>query len=375
MHRIEIEAAELARRLEAGDALQLLDVRAPERLASGSVDIGPPELFFNRRGSEVCAAAGPAALGLDPALPIVTICGHGNDSRAVAEHLNAHGANALSLAGGMRAWMHVLMERELQPPPGFDAMFQYDRLGKGSLAYLFVGGDEAIVVDAPRATRAIEERAERMGARIAAVAETHVHADYISGGHDLAARLGVPYYLHPADGGQAGPLGYVPIEDGQALRIGAGQIRVEHTPGHTAGSVCYLAGGSVALTGDLLFVDSVGRPDLAGKLAEWTEDLFASLARLRRTWPNDRRVYPAHYASASERNRDRSVGREIGDLRLANDTLDITDPQIFHDWVASHVPSPPAAYRRIRMVNLRLLAIDDDEADELEGGRNECALS
>jgi glyoxylase-like metal-dependent hydrolase (beta-lactamase superfamily II) len=375
----EISPADLARELLNGAELQVLDVRAPFRLAAGRVDLGPDKRFVNLAGSAVLGLPDPAAAGLDRGLPVAVVCGRGNDSRALAAHLLQHGFRASSLAGGMTAWMQTLLPYELEAPPGFERLVQFDRVGKGALSYLLVSGGAALVIDPPRHAQAIEAAAQAAGARIVAVAETHAHADYLSGGRALADRHGAAYYLHPADAaspydGTPGRIEYTPLAEGQELAIGAGRVSVRHTPGHTLGSVSFLVDGAAAFTGDFLFVESIGRPDLGGRTAEWTPVLYASLDRARREWPDAVRIYPAHYAAARERNADHSVWRTLGAIKAANPTVNIADPAAFQAWVDSHVSRPPEAYRRIKVINIGLEQLEGPAADELESGKNECAV-
>jgi glyoxylase-like metal-dependent hydrolase (beta-lactamase superfamily II) len=259
---------------------------------------------------------------------------------------------------------------------------QFDHLGKGALGYLLVSDGEALVVDPPRAVGPLLAAAAEAGARIVAVADTHLHADYVSGGPALAAALGVPYHLHPDDNvfpydGTPGRLAIAPLAEGQSLRVGRGEARVVHTPGHTEGSVTFLAGApaapAAALTGDFLFVASVGRPDLAGKAVEWTARLWESLERARSEWPPELAVYPAHYASPAERRGDRAVGATFGELLAANRPLQIRDREAFAAWIAAHASPAPPAYRTIKAINVGLRTVDTEEAEALEAGRNECA--
>jgi glyoxylase-like metal-dependent hydrolase (beta-lactamase superfamily II) len=373
----EITPLDLAQALEHGTPLQVLDIRAPHSVYAGAIAVRAPSRFLNVPGSRLFAAGDPAASGLDPRVPVAVVCGHGNSSRQVAAWLGAQGFEARSLHGGMVAWMHTAVPRPLAPPAGFDLLVQFDRLGKGALSYLLAAGGEAVIVDPPRAADVIVEEAERRGARITAVLDTHIHADYLSGGPALAARHGVPYFLHPADGvspyeGTPGRVAFAPLADRETIRVGAAALQVAHTPGHTEGSVTFLAGGT-AFTGDFVFVRSVGRPDLAGRTAAWTEALWGSLERARREWPAELTVRPAHYASEEERGPDRSVGGRWGDLAIANEAVAIGDPAAFREWVRARTREAPEAYRIIKTANLGLLAVTDAQAEELEGGKNECA--
>jgi glyoxylase-like metal-dependent hydrolase (beta-lactamase superfamily II) len=382
---IEIDPPALARALEAGAPVQVLDVRAPQRLAAGQVGPVPPERFVNVPGSEILAMADLDGLGIDAKLPVAVVCGHGNDSLVIAKWLQARGYDATSLRGGISAWMRLTVPRRVDPPPGFDLLLQFDRVGKGALGYVLVSDGEALIIDPPRDWQPHVEAAESAGARVKCVADTHVHADYISGAPSLAAELGVPYHLHPADAvypydGTPGRLTFSSLADGKTLELGRGLVTARHTPGHTEGSVTLVAPGvdgetgGVAFSGDFIFIDSVGRPDLAGKTQQWCGDLWRSLQWAKTSWPDDLVVCPGHYASEGERNSDRSVARAFGSIMQKNGSLLIDDEVTFREWVESSVSIPPPAYRRIKAVNAGLLSASPSEADVLEAGRNECAV-
>ena len=380
----EIDPSDLATRLEAGEAIQVLDVRAPESLAAGRVDPVPPERFYNVRGSEVIRMRDPAAaIGLDEDEPVAVVCARGNDSRIIAAALGKRGYRAWSLRGGVTAWMRLGIPRELPPPPGFGRLVQFDRPGKGSLGYLLVAGAEALAIDPPRDWEIWPETAADTGARIVAVADTHVHADYISGAPAMSRELDVPYFLHPADNvwpydGTPGRLSIEPLTDGAELTIGGESVTAWHTPGHTEGSSSLVAGGpeagGVAFTGDFLFVGSIGRPDLAGKMDAWLGDLWRSLERVRGEWSESMRLLPAHYAGDEERNPDRTVDRPLGAAMSGNRSLQMQSEQEFRAWVESHLSDPPEAYRHIKAINVGLLQVTEAEANVLEAGRNECAV-
>jgi glyoxylase-like metal-dependent hydrolase (beta-lactamase superfamily II) len=375
----EISATELATRLEAGDDIQLLDVRAPFRLASGGqIELGELDRFINIAGSELMALPDPVAAGLDRDVPVVTVCGHGQSSRTVAQWLTLRGYNVLSMAGGMAAWMDVLVPRTLPAPAGFDHLLQLDRVGKGALGYILVSDGGALVIDPPRDTVAYEREVARLGAQIVGVVDTHVHADYISGAPELSQRLAVPCYLHAADSslafdGTPGKLNFMHIESGYEVAVGSTTVKVQHTPGHTEGSVTLLA-GDAAFTGDFIFVNTVGRPDLADKTEPWTAQLFASLARAKADWPDSTRILPAHYTGRGERNADHSVWASFADVRASNAPLQIEDAAEFSAWVNTRLKEPPQAYRYIKAINVGLMQVDAHQASELEAGKNECAV-
>ena len=375
----EMTAEELVRRIEGGEEVHILDVRAPFRLENGRIDIVPEEWFHNIPGSEVLEQEDLTQIGFPRDVPIAVVCGHGNDSRVVADHLNARGFHCRSLAGGIVAWMGLTVPRELDPPPDCDHLIQFDRIGKGALGYVVISDGEALIIDPPRYTATFLDTIRGFGARAIGVADTHAHADYISGGPGLASELGVPYYLHPKDAvypydGTPGKVEFEAAEEARIIRVGRAEVRIVHTPGHTEGSVCYLLGDQMVFTGDFMFVKSVGRPDLGGKTEEWTQVLWSSLERVRKQWPHRIRIYPAHYSSISERNTDHTVGLAFGKLRLSNSSLAIDDRERFSEWVLSKTGSFPDAYRRIKGINVGLESPSEADMDELDAGRNQCAL-
>lgn len=375
----EMTAQELVRALEAGEPLQVVDVRNPVRVAAGRIDLVPDGRFHNVLGSVLRSRASLEGTGIAPDVPAVVVCGHGNDSRTTGAHLCSLGLDARSLRGGMAAYMNLAIARTLAPPPALDRLVQFDRVGKGALAYLLVSDGEALVVDPPRDIAPLLEAAREAGARITAVADTHVHADYISGATALARASGATYWLHPADSsyaydGTPGRLEYSPLADGGTLRFGRCTLDVRHTPGHTEGSSSFLLGESCAFTGDFVFVESLGRPDLGDRAGEWAVTLWQSVERAKREWPAAALVLPAHYSSERERRADRTIAAPLGELLRSNTALAIADRAAFLAW-AGRPAAFPESYRTIKAVNVGLRDLTEREADELELGRNECAVS
>ena len=206
-----------------------------------------------------------------------------------------------------------------------------------------------------------------------------MHADYLSGARAAAARWQVPYFLHLDDArspydGTEGRFAYRPVAEGDTIAFGRAALRVEHVPGHTLGSIALIADESLALTGDFLFVHSVGRPDLGGKRDAWARLLWHSLVRVRREWPGDRLVLPAHYAGEPERRADRSVAVRFDVLTALNPAAAVPQEPLFLDWVAGNTPAPPESYRMIKLANLGLLDVAETDAEALEFGPNQCAV-
>jgi glyoxylase-like metal-dependent hydrolase (beta-lactamase superfamily II) len=365
--------------LESGEPFQIMDVRAPERVRQGAIDLLPPGRFHNIRGSVLMRHTAPETTGLSPDMPVVVVCGRGKDSAVLAFHLGRMGFEASSLAGGMEAWMDFVVPRELDPPQSLDRLIQFDRPGKGSLSYLLVSEGEAVLIDPPFRVASHLETLEHTGAEVVAVADTHAHADYVSGGPALAGRTGVPYHLHAADAvypydGRRGTVEFTEVAEGDRVDFGRCSLEVVHTPGHTEGSVSYLVEDRVAFTGDFLFVESIGRPDLGGLASDWGNLLWDSVRRVKEEWSGGIVVYPGHYASKSERRLGRAVGIALADLLEENEVLGLAGREAFVEVVLANQAPVPEAYRKIKAVNLGLSQAKESEIPELELGRHECSL-
>ena len=134
------------------------------------------------------------------------------------------------------------------------------------------------------------------------VIDTHLQADHLSGGRELAERTGALYCLHES---ADVVFDFDPLTDGQELDLGNVSVKVLHTPGHTPESICLLVTDKTRgpepwflLTGDTLFVGAVGRPDLPGKTAESAAQLFDSLQDKILPLPDTLEIYPAHFSGS-----------------------------------------------------------------------------
>ncbi len=373
----QISATQLLLALESPEPPQVLDVRAQERAAQGHIEA---PVYVNLPGSRLASLPDAAVLGLDRRRPVAVVCDRGISSRPLTQLLVRQGFDARSLAGGMLGWTGAAARRSVPELAGLDRLYQVDRVGKGALGYLATRAGEALAVDPGRELAPYLELVAETGARLVGVVDTHCHADYLSGGPALAAARGVPYYLHPSDAidpyaGRKARIVYSPLADGERIDVGDAYFTVEHLPGHTAGSVALRLGDELVLTGDFLLVASIGRPDLAGRAAAWTELLWSSLGRAKREWSPGLRIFPAHYAAAGERRPTRIVEARFGDLLTQNPALGFADPQEFAAWVAARTTRFPDEYRLIKQANLGLIDVDPGLAGELEAGKNRCALS
>jgi hydroxyacylglutathione hydrolase len=234
----------------------------------------------------------------------------------------------------------------------------------GCLSYLIgcAQAGRAVIVD-PGRDRVHEylRLARKKGLTITDVVETHTHADHISGNRDLAAATKATIRVHRA-AGAAFP--HETVSDGDAIRVGNVELQVRHTPGHTPDSICLLVtdharGGEpwFMLTGDTLFVGSVGRPDLGGASA--AEDLWQTLHRVLLPLPDGIEVYPAHGAGSACGGGAMSAksASTIGFERRFNPAFRFDDKARFVDFIMAGIPPKPAAFETIVAKNRGLLPL------------------
>ena len=370
---------ELAVRLDHGEDLQVLDIRSADRVKRGHIGLGQALEFHTLQSSKLLALPSLEDLGIDTGRPVAVVCGHGNSSQRATSFLRAHGVEAYSVRGGMAAWETVYVARPLAATASIDRAVQLDRVGKGALSYVLASGSAAAVVDPGRHLERYDAVLQELGAHPVAVIDTHMHADYLSGGRAAAARWNVPYHVHAADAvspfdGTPGRFTYSGLKDGDRISFGRATLRVTHTPGHTLGSVTLMSSDGFAFTGDFVFVQSVGRPDLGGQPKAWAKDLWRSLERARADWPGDALILPAHYAAEVERRADRTVAARWDVITATNPALALRSEAEFLAWVENHKATPPAEYRTIKEANLGLVEIAENDAESLESGPNVCAV-
>lgn len=231
-------------------------------------------------------------------------------------------------------------------------------------AYYIESNGEAVVIDPLRETGPYLERAQKNGAKIKYVFETHFHADFVSGHVDLARESGATIVYGPT----TMPLGFDAhvASDGEVFKVGNISFTLLHTPGHTLESSCYLLkdenGKEYALfTGDTLFIGDVGRPDLAQKVSDdLTQDKLASMlydSLRNKIMPlgDDLLVYPAHGAgSACGKNMSKETFDTLGNQKKTNYALraDMTREEFIKEVITGLMP-PPAYFPKNVMMNIQ----------------------
>jgi hydroxyacylglutathione hydrolase len=225
-------------------------------------------------------------------------------------------------------------------------------------SYMLASEGEAVVVDPQRDVDIYLKAAEEQGVKILHIFETHLHADFVSGHKELAARTGAKIYI----GARArAKFPHVDLQDGFELRVGKMFLKVLDTPGHTPESICLLITDEekssqpwAVLTGDTLFLGDVGRPDLSKTYtpAELAGMLYESLHHKLLTLRDDVLVYPAHGAgSLCGRNMRAERSSTIGTERLTNYALQIKSRQEFIRQLTANMPTRPEYFLQDAEIN------------------------
>lgn len=225
-------------------------------------------------------------------------------------------------------------------------------------SYMLGSQGEAVVVDPQRDVDLYLKAAAEHGLTIRHIFETHLHADFVSGHKELAARTGAKIYF----GAQAGAtFEHMAVHDGFELPFGKGRIKVLETPGHTLESICLVVTSDenpqkpwAVLTGDTLFIGDVGRPDLSRSHTpeQLAGMLYDSLHNKLLKLPDEVLVYPAHGAgSLCGRNMRAERSSTIGTERLTNYALQIPTREEFIKQLTSNLPARPDYFLQDAEIN------------------------
>ena len=367
-------AADVARKVIENKELFILDVRNEDAFADWKID-GHKFEYVNIPYFELLDGVEEILPKIPADQDVLVVCAKEGSSIMVAEMLSDAGLDVGYLEGGMKSWSMYLEPIKVGDLDGGGELYQFVRLGKGCLSYMAISEGEAAIIDAVRFTDIFINFAKEKNVEIKHVFDTHLHADHISGGRHIAAATGATYYLPPKDAEEV-VFEYTPLEDGLTVQIGSSQIDVGalYSPGHTIGSTSFVVDNKYLLTGDILFIDSIGRPDLAGLAEDWVGDLRETLYSRYRELAEDLIVLPAHFMIIDELNEDGTVAKRLGELFVENHGLNIKDEEEFRSIVTENLPPQPNAYQEIRHVNMGKITPDNDEQTEMEIGPNRCAV-
>ncbi len=355
-----ITPEELWHKITNNENLVLVDVRQPEEFSDfkipGSINIPLGELFDVQSLNKIPKGK-----------QVVTICPHGNRSMVAAFALARNGINALSLVGGLAGWGQVLNPKVVTRDDV--TVIQVEKIGKGCLSYIVGSKGEAMVIDPVYPAEKYVEFARNEGLQIVKVIDTHQHADHVSAAREIAKITNAQLYMSKYE---QYDFTSNRVGDGDLINLGDLTIRVIHTPGHTAGSLSYVLDEKYVFTGDILFVDGIGRPDLRDNAKEFAEDLYDTLHHKLLALPEETLVLPAHHGEQS--GYKNSVYQTT--LRDAKKMLMLgLSHDKFIDKVMSTTLPRPMNYEKIIQINKSLQQVPTLDVANLEIGPNRCAIS
>jgi glyoxylase-like metal-dependent hydrolase (beta-lactamase superfamily II)/rhodanese-related sulfurtransferase len=361
-----INASTLRNWLEIGQPVSILDIRPISERAEWFI---PNSIHFNVYDKlKVGDFEAFNDLHLDKSIPVVAFCAGGKLSLTAAKILQMQGYDAYSLEGGIKSWS-LAWNTAILNFPNFQ-IIQFRRTGKGCLSYMLIADNEAIVVDASLEVEVYEQYLVAQKAHLKYVIETHIHADHLSRSKSLADRNNASLFLPTPN---KVVFAYQAINEDTTFQIGKIQIKAIKTPGHTLESTSFKVENSVLLTGDTLFVNGVGRPDLKANTQETGEKaklLYQSLQNLLRL-DDEIIVLPAHTSQPIDFDHimiqtTLAKVKQLPMLQLSEEDFVLN--------LLDRIPATPANYLTIVEKN-NSGDFGDLNPIDLEAGANRCAIS
>ena len=364
---------------QAGNDFSLLDVRNNEEFGRFKVE-GPhlskmlniPYMEFIEKEEESVER-----FQVPKTESIRIVCAKEGSAKYVGEILLNNGWQDVKiLEKGIKSWGNLLTPKLVASQNGY-TLYQFIRPGKASCSYGLVFKDEMVVFDPSRNARYYQDFATKLGARIIKTFETHLQADYISGSRRIHSETGAQIVGHQEDFKDA-VFEYKEVSDQEIFQFSNGgpEIKAIHTPGHTPGSTSYLIDNKFLVTGDTVFILSIGRPDLGGMAEEWSRLLYKTLTTKIADMDDELLILPGHYLDWSEANTENVYVDTMGSIKAKNaDIYGIADENDFVRFIKDNMRKQPEVYGQIRKVNAGMLEVDDEEQEIMDLGKNECAAS
>jgi glyoxylase-like metal-dependent hydrolase (beta-lactamase superfamily II)/rhodanese-related sulfurtransferase len=390
---LEIEPATLKQKIDRGEDIFILDVRTPEEYQAWKISYDRhkdlPLIPIDQLSSK-------KALNQIPRdKEIAIVCSHGYRSMIAAEFLTQLGYNVRSVKGGMSGWNKVYDIAAIPVRSNLSTkIWQVRRVSKGCMGYVIASeADKNAVIIDPNCE--IEESFVRIAKdndlHVTKVIDTHMHADHASAATSLAKTFGAVVcasseesYDIQSENDNNDEVTFYRIKDGDQIEVGQGVVLdAIHTPGHTKGSMCFCIDGnkcdsndnhastSYLFTGDTIFIDGIGRPDLHSQVKEFTSNLYDSYHQKILTFPNETVILPAHCGKRFENHKPvfstiESIKKELRLLSLGKEE--------FINYVSKAIPPQPVNYKIILRINKTMTPCHEVQTGELEAGPNSCGI-
>lgn len=339
----------------------LLDVREPMEYAEfkipGAVNV-PLSNLFSKKALEK----------IPKDKKVVTICSHGNRSMVATFALAQNGIEATSLEGGMSRWNQVLNANTAIKENNL-TIIQIEKVGKGCLSHIIGSNGEAMVIDPTYPPSKYLEFSKKENLKITKVIDTHQHADHVSAAKELAKIANADLYFSSREEYN---FEHKKARDGELIPVGNKQVRVMHTPGHTAGSMTYVVDEIYAFVGDTLFVESIGRPDLRDKAEEFASELHETLHNKLLNLPPHAKIFPTHHGEGVKPT-ENGIFYTTPEMAKKLSLLDFNKEEFIKKVVNMTTPRP-MNYAMIIKVNKGTIPIMNEQVPDLEMGPNRCSI-
>jgi glyoxylase-like metal-dependent hydrolase (beta-lactamase superfamily II)/rhodanese-related sulfurtransferase len=363
----------------AGQDFTLLDVRNEEEFGRFKVEgphlskmINIPYMEFIEKEDESVAR-----VQIPKEESIRIVCAKEGSAKYVGEILAENGwQDVRYLAEGIKSWGNMLAPKLVASKSGYE-LYQFIRPGKASCSYGLIFEGEMAVFDPSRNVKFYQDFANAHGARIVKTFETHLQADYISGSRQIFLDAGARIVGHVNDFKDAA-FEHKSLNDLEVFNFSKGgpDIQAIHMPGHTPGSTSYLIDGKYMVSGDTVFILSIGRPDLGGMAEDWAKMLFNTLKTKIAGLDDDLLILPGHYIEWSEANPQQMFVDTLGSIKNKNAGIyGMAEEDEFVGFIKDNMRKQPDEYAEIRKVNAGLLEVDDEDQEIMDLGKNECAAS
>ena len=363
-----ITSKELAKNND--NSILILDIRQADKFKDWHINGSENIDVYNEIWEGNFDAVKQKLIQLPKDKKIVTVCNAGVTSQNASMLLGSMGYNTLVLEKGMMGW-NALHQAVDAINEGDLLLKQIIRVGKGCLSYLIGSNStkECFVVDPSQFIEEYAEIAKELGLKIIGVIETHVHADHLSGAKLLTEITKTKYYVSGND--FKAKVDFIDLDDIDEIKIGNNKIKIIKTPGHTNGSVCLLVNDKALITGDTLFLEGVGRPDLMRNkedVKKGAKILYNSLNQIKALEGN-LIILPAHFTI----HNDAPICGKLSNVLKNNKSLNIASEQEFVNYILQNLPMTPPNYEQIKNINNNFMQLPRQMAEQLEFGPNRCA--
>jgi glyoxylase-like metal-dependent hydrolase (beta-lactamase superfamily II)/rhodanese-related sulfurtransferase len=370
------KADKLFKWLTEKEDIFVVDVRNKKDFAKFKVEGPYPFKLLNIPYFEFMEFEKECIAQLPPNSKIRIVCAKEASAKYVAEIIHKNGFDDVGyLLGGINTWGNLLVPKLITTTDRYQ-LYQFIRPGKASCSYGLIAENEVMFFDPSRNIDFYIDFAKEQNVQITKTFETHLQADYIAGSRIIAEQTGAEFLANATDFAGS-KIVYTELENNKTYGFASNgpEVRVIFTPGHTPGSTTYVIDNKYLVTGDTVFIKSIGRPDLGGKAEEWATLLFSTMNKIKKM-DQELIVLPGHYMDWNETDSQLIFECSLSEAIDRNKSIyNLETVEEFIHFIKINMRPQPEEYKKIRLINANLEHVDEDEQNTLDIGKNECAAS